>query len=444
MTVLPGAEPFAADGGPSASCSATASPAPRSPCGPWAEHLAAAGLTVRLPRLPGHGTRWQDMNDTRWSDWYGEVERAFDDLRGRCDTVFAMGLSMGGTLVLRLAEQRADRGRRARRWSTPRSAPSARTLKSRCPCCPVVPVAARASAATSEARRAASSPTTGCRCKALALAAQLWPVVAGRPRQDHRAGAALPQPGRPRRRAALRPAAAPGVPPPRGRGARSWRTVPRRDAGQRRPGDLRRQPRVRRLRGAPRPAASAGRPQALSDPVRQRRGTPGQRAATRPRSCRSSTSTRGSASTCWTCSARPGCRRTWSRPRTSSRTRGPSRCRARRPTGCGSTGTSAARPGRSSTPRRRSGPRPEPEPQARDDEPSHRPVRRRRGAGLAGDHRRLERRARRAPAGGTDPDLRPDTEPRPDSSAATTGTLPGTAGWPVRRCRSGRTGTATT
>ena len=75
---------------------------------PWAEHLAAAGLSVSAPRLPGHGTRWQDMNKTRWSDWYGELERAFDDLRGRCDTVFAMGLSMGGTLVLRLAEQRPD------------------------------------------------------------------------------------------------------------------------------------------------------------------------------------------------------------------------------------------------------------------------------------------------------------------------------------------------
>jgi carboxylesterase len=74
---------------------------------PWAEHLAAAGLTVKAPRLPGHGTRWQDMNATGWDDWYGEVEGAFDDLRGRCQTVFAMGLSMGGTLVLRLAEQRA-------------------------------------------------------------------------------------------------------------------------------------------------------------------------------------------------------------------------------------------------------------------------------------------------------------------------------------------------
>jgi carboxylesterase len=75
---------------------------------PWAEHLAAAGLTVRLPRLPGHGTRWQDLNRTVWQDWFGEVERAFDELRARCSAVFCMGLSMGGTLALRLAETRPD------------------------------------------------------------------------------------------------------------------------------------------------------------------------------------------------------------------------------------------------------------------------------------------------------------------------------------------------
>ena len=39
------------------------------------------------------------MNGTRFSDWYGELERAFDGLRERCETVFAMGLSMGGTLT---------------------------------------------------------------------------------------------------------------------------------------------------------------------------------------------------------------------------------------------------------------------------------------------------------------------------------------------------------
>jgi carboxylesterase len=75
---------------------------------PWGEHLHAAGLTVHCPRLPGHGTRWQDLNATRWEDWYSEVDRALDAMLGRVPTVFAMGLSMGGTLAIRLAEQRGD------------------------------------------------------------------------------------------------------------------------------------------------------------------------------------------------------------------------------------------------------------------------------------------------------------------------------------------------
>jgi carboxylesterase len=75
---------------------------------PWAEALAAEGLSVRVPLLPGHGTRWQDANQVSWQDWYAELERSVDDLLTRCDRVFVMGLSMGGTLVLRLAEQRGN------------------------------------------------------------------------------------------------------------------------------------------------------------------------------------------------------------------------------------------------------------------------------------------------------------------------------------------------
>lgn len=108
MAVLPGAEPFSADGGEvGVLVSHGFTGTPMSVRG-WAEALAAAGHTVRLPLLPGHGTRWQDANATTWADWYGAVEAAFDELRSRCSTVFAMGLSMGGTLALRLAEQRGD------------------------------------------------------------------------------------------------------------------------------------------------------------------------------------------------------------------------------------------------------------------------------------------------------------------------------------------------
>ena len=75
---------------------------------PWAQALADAGLTVRLPRLPGHGSTWQDMALTTWEDWYAAVDTAFGELTERCADVFVCGLSMGGSLALRLAELRGD------------------------------------------------------------------------------------------------------------------------------------------------------------------------------------------------------------------------------------------------------------------------------------------------------------------------------------------------
>ncbi len=76
---------------------------------PWGEHLAGLGYAVEVPRLPGHGTSWQEMNTTRWEDWYAEVTRVFDKLSGENDTVVVAGLSMGGALVLRLAADHPDR-----------------------------------------------------------------------------------------------------------------------------------------------------------------------------------------------------------------------------------------------------------------------------------------------------------------------------------------------
>jgi carboxylesterase len=72
---------------------------------PWGEYLADRGLTVSVPLLPGHGTRWQDMQVTGWEDWYAEVDRELRRLSGQCSRVFVGGLSMGGTLALRLAQR---------------------------------------------------------------------------------------------------------------------------------------------------------------------------------------------------------------------------------------------------------------------------------------------------------------------------------------------------
>ena len=71
----------------------------------WARHLEAAGFRVLVPRLPGHGTTWQECNQTAWTDWYAWVDEAFATLQARCQQVFLAGLSMGGALCLRLAEQ---------------------------------------------------------------------------------------------------------------------------------------------------------------------------------------------------------------------------------------------------------------------------------------------------------------------------------------------------
>ncbi len=70
---------------------------------PWAEELAGRGYAVELPLLPGHGTTWQEMNTTTWADWYAAVTRAFEKVSAENDVVVAAGLSMGGSLVLRLA-----------------------------------------------------------------------------------------------------------------------------------------------------------------------------------------------------------------------------------------------------------------------------------------------------------------------------------------------------
>lgn len=108
MSVMPGAEPFSHDGGTTGVLLCHGFTGSPQSLRPWAGFLADAGLSVRLPRLPGHGTRWQDLARTRWEDWFAEVNRSFDELLARSDEIFVMGLSMGGCLALRLAELRGQ------------------------------------------------------------------------------------------------------------------------------------------------------------------------------------------------------------------------------------------------------------------------------------------------------------------------------------------------
>lgn len=114
MPVAAHAEPYYSEGTPDSSGRVvgvllshgfTGSPASMVP---WGKYLAEQGFAVAVPRLPGHGTTWQEMTSTRYDDYYAAIEDEFDALKARADVVVVAGLSMGGCLTLTLAERRGS------------------------------------------------------------------------------------------------------------------------------------------------------------------------------------------------------------------------------------------------------------------------------------------------------------------------------------------------
>lgn len=74
---------------------------------PWAHYFEERGYTVRVPRIPGHGTRWEDLNEVEWQEWPKKVEQEIAALIERCDRFFIFGLSMGGANTLHVAASMA-------------------------------------------------------------------------------------------------------------------------------------------------------------------------------------------------------------------------------------------------------------------------------------------------------------------------------------------------
>lgn len=106
VQVMPGCEAWSADGGDAGVLVLHGFTG--NPCStrPLAEGLAHKGFAVEMPRLPGHGTRWQELQKTTWCDWMREASAALERLRAHTRRQVVVGLSMGGALTLRLAETR--------------------------------------------------------------------------------------------------------------------------------------------------------------------------------------------------------------------------------------------------------------------------------------------------------------------------------------------------
>ena len=76
---------------------------------PWAEYLNQKGFTVRVPLLPGHGTKPEDLNEVKWEEWPAKVEAELAELFKTCSKVFICGLSMGGGTTLNVATRYSNR-----------------------------------------------------------------------------------------------------------------------------------------------------------------------------------------------------------------------------------------------------------------------------------------------------------------------------------------------
>jgi len=106
--IIPGAEPWSSVGGSHGVLVLHGFTGNPQSMRPLAEAIVATGFSVEMPLLPGHGTSVEDMLATRWEDWSGAAEAAYQALAARCDKVAVTGLSMGGTLACWLAEHHPE------------------------------------------------------------------------------------------------------------------------------------------------------------------------------------------------------------------------------------------------------------------------------------------------------------------------------------------------
>lgn len=71
---------------------------------PFAHYFNERGYRVSVPLLPGHGTKWQDLNEVHWSQWQKKIDDEMIELKKSSDKLFIACLSFGGTTALVAAD----------------------------------------------------------------------------------------------------------------------------------------------------------------------------------------------------------------------------------------------------------------------------------------------------------------------------------------------------
>ena len=75
---------------------------------PWGEYLNSKGYTVRVPLLPGHGTKVEDLNTVKWQEWPAKVIFEIEQIPQSCDKIILIGLSMGASTILNVTASMAN------------------------------------------------------------------------------------------------------------------------------------------------------------------------------------------------------------------------------------------------------------------------------------------------------------------------------------------------
>jgi carboxylesterase len=88
------------------------------------EYLNQQGFTCLGIRLAGHATNPEDMIRSRYADWMASVEDGYQLLHGITESIFLVGLSMGGVLSLLMSTRLAPPVKGVIAMSTPSRLPS--------------------------------------------------------------------------------------------------------------------------------------------------------------------------------------------------------------------------------------------------------------------------------------------------------------------------------